>query len=192
MDNWRMSRLELRKRKIGNVRTYDVTMWRIRIFPLLDARTVLDISSEWFLHMEERRTLKLCHAKATVSSLLQCLVTYVTIRYISRYQWPCGLKRRCTASRQLRLWVWIPPRAWMALLCVLCYVRCQCDALIKPTDKSYRLWRVVVCDLETSRMRRPWPALGRSATGGNPAYYLIAYEASFYSLNQRTKTVHCV
>jgi len=24
---------------------------------------------------------------------------------------------------------------------------------------------VVVCDLETSRMRRPWPALGRSATG---------------------------
>ena len=27
----------------------------------------------------------------------------------------------------------------------------------------------------TSRMRRPWPALGRSATGGNVFTYLIAY-----------------
>jgi len=163
MDNWRMSRLELRKRKIGNVRTYDVTMWRIRIFPLLDARTVLDISSEWFLHMEERRTLKLYHANATVSSLLHCLATHVTIRYISRYQWPRGLKRRCTAARQLRLWVRIPPRAWMALLWVLCYVRCHCDAMIKRPEESYRLWRVVLWsrNLKNEAMA----ALGRSATG---------------------------
>ena len=39
------------------------------------------------------------------------------------------------------------------------------DALITRPEASYRLWCVVVCDLETSRMRRPWPALGRSATG---------------------------
>ena len=26
------------------------------------------------------------------------------------------------------------------------------------------MWCVVVCHLETSRMKRPWPALGRSAT----------------------------
>jgi hypothetical protein len=39
-----------------------------------------------------------------------------------------------------------------------------CDELITRPEKSYRLWCVVVCDLETSRMRRPWPALGRSAT----------------------------
>jgi len=38
-----------------------------------------------------------------------------------------------------------------------------CDELITRPDESYRLWCVVVCDLETSRMRRPWPALGRSA-----------------------------
>jgi hypothetical protein len=38
-----------------------------------------------------------------------------------------------------------------------------CDELITHPEKSYRLRCVVVCDLETSRMRRPWPALGRSA-----------------------------
>jgi len=39
-----------------------------------------------------------------------------------------------------------------------------CDELITRPEKSYRLWCVVMCDLETSWMRRPWPALGRSAT----------------------------
>jgi len=41
-----------------------------------------------------------------------------------------------------------------------------CDGLITRPEKSYRLWCVVICDLEISRMRRPWPASGRSATGG--------------------------
>ena len=31
-------------------------------------------------------------------------------------------------------------------------------------EETYRLCSVVVYDLETSRMRRQWPALGRSAT----------------------------
>jgi len=39
-----------------------------------------------------------------------------------------------------------------------------CDELITRPEESYRLCCVVVCDLETWRMRRPWPALGRSAT----------------------------
>jgi hypothetical protein len=38
-----------------------------------------------------------------------------------------------------------------------------CDGLITRPENSYRLWCVVVCDLETSGMRRPWPVLGRSA-----------------------------
>jgi len=38
------------------------------------------------------------------------------------------------------------------------------DELITRPEESYRLCCVVVCDLETSRMRKPWPALGRSAT----------------------------
>ena len=30
-----------------------------------------------------------------------------------------------------------------------------CDELITRPEESYRLWCIVVCDLETSRMRRP-------------------------------------
>jgi hypothetical protein len=32
-----------------------------------------------------------------------------------------------------------------------------------------------VCDLETSRMTRPWPALGRSATKNNHSGYVIVF-----------------
>jgi len=31
-----------------------------------------------------------------------------------------------------------------------------CDELITRPEESYRLWRVVVCDLETSRMGAPY------------------------------------
>ena len=54
-------------------------------------------------------------------------------------------------------------------VCCECFVlsgRGLCDELITRPVESYRLWCVVVCDLETTRMRRPWPALGRSATVG--------------------------
>ena len=50
-----------------------------------------------------------------------------------------------------------------------------CDELIARPERSYRLWCVVVCDLETSRMRRPWPALGRSATAPPPQKRSICY-----------------
>jgi hypothetical protein len=39
-----------------------------------------------------------------------------------------------------------------------------CAGLITRPEESCRLCGVVVCDLQTSRMRRPWHALGRSAT----------------------------
>jgi len=35
-----------------------------------------------------------------------------------------------------------------------------CDELNTRPEESYRLWCVVVCDLETSRMRKPWPTGG--------------------------------
>ena len=85
---------------------------------------------------------------------------------ICRSQWPRVLRRRSAAARLLRSWVGIPPGAWMFVCCER-YVlsgRGLCDELITRPEESYRLWCVVVCDLEISRMRRPWPALGRSAT----------------------------
>jgi len=39
-----------------------------------------------------------------------------------------------------------------------------CDELITRPEESYQLWCVVVCDPETSGMRRSWHGLGRSAT----------------------------
>ena len=83
-----------------------------------------------------------------------------------RSRWPRGLRCRSTAARLLRLWVRIPPGAWMSVCCEWCVWsgRGLCDALITRPEESYRLCCTVVCDLETSRMRRPWPALGRNAT----------------------------
>jgi len=85
----------------------------------------------------------------------------------SQSQWPRGLRCRSAAARLLRLWVRIPSGAWMSVCCECCVLsgRGLCDALITRPEESYRLWCVVVCDLDTSRMKRPWPALGRSATG---------------------------
>jgi hypothetical protein len=79
---------------------------------------------------------------------------------------PRGLKRRSATARLLRLWIRIPPGAWMIFCCVCCVFsgRGLCDEHITRPEEFYRLWWVVECDLESSWMRRPGPALGRSAT----------------------------
>jgi hypothetical protein len=51
----------------------------------------------------------------------------------------------------------------------VCFVlsgRGLCVGPIPRPEESYRLWYVNVCDVETSRMRLPWPALGCCAGGG--------------------------
>ena len=65
---------------------------------------------------------------------------------ISRSRYPRGLRRRSAAACLLRLWVRIPPSAWLFVVRVVC---CQVK-LITSLEESYRLWYVVVCDLETS------------------------------------------
>ena len=84
----------------------------------------------------------------------------------SRSQWPRSLRRRSAAARLLKLRVRIPARAWMFVYCDCCVLSGMglCDELIARPEESYRMWCVVVCDLETSRMRRPCSTLGRSAT----------------------------
>ena len=79
-----------------------------------------------------------------------------------RSQWPRGLRRRSEAAGHLRLWVRIPPGAWMSVCFECCVLsgRGLCYELITRPEKSCRLWCVVVCDLETSWMRRLWPNKG--------------------------------
>jgi len=81
---------------------------------------------------------------------------------IGRSQWPRGLRRRSGAARLLRFCVRIPPEAWKFFCCECCVLsgRGLCDELITCPEESYRLRSVVVCDPETSVMRRPWPIGG--------------------------------
>ena len=85
-----------------------------------------------------------------------------SICFDCRAQWPCGLRRRSSADRLLRLWVRIPPGAWMFSCCECCVLsgRGLCDELITHPEESYRLCCIVVCDQETSKTRRLKPATG--------------------------------
>ena len=78
---------------------------------------------------------------------------------LCRSQWPRGLRRGSAAARFLGLWVRIPLEACMFVCCECCVLsgRGLCDGLITRPEESYRLWCVVVCDLETSWIRKPRP-----------------------------------
>ena len=103
----------------------------------------------------------------------------VLIKDRCRSQWPRGLRRRSVAASLVKSWVRIPPGAWMVLCCECCVLsgRALCDALITRPEEFYRLWCVVVCDIETSKLSSPWLALGRSATGWNkmPRIAYVSY-----------------
>ena len=62
------------------------------------------------------------------------------------------------AAGLLRLWVRIPPGAWMLVCCECCVLlgRVLCGELITRPEKSYRLWCVVVCDLLHAVNLRHW------------------------------------
>ena len=65
---------------------------------------------------------------------------------------------RPAAAHLLRSWVRIPPGAWI-FICCECRVlsgRGLCDELITRPEEFYRLWCVVVCDLETLRIGAPY------------------------------------
>ena len=99
--------------------------------------------------------------RETSYSEIRNLINSIKFFYC-RSQWPRGLRRRSTAARLLRSWVRLPPRAWMFVCCECCVLsgRGLCDGLIIRSEESYRLWRVVVFDHETSQARRLKPARG--------------------------------
>jgi len=91
-----------------------------------------------------------------IGDMGRTLTLIVLTRFKGRSQWPRGLRCGSRAARVLRLWVRIPPGAWM-FVCGECFVlsgRGLCDGLITRPGKSYGMWRVIVCDQETSHARR--------------------------------------
>jgi len=104
-----------------------------------------------------------------------------------RSQWPRGLRRRSAAPRLLISWFRKPPGAWMFVCCDFCALsgRGLCDGLITRPDESYRLWCVVVCDLESWCMRRPWPTRGCRAKSQHfiwPCFVINFYFLSRFAL----------
>ena len=98
----------------------------------------------------------------------------LTYKAKCRSQWPSGLSRSSVGARLLRLWVRIAPGAWMFISWECCVLlgRGLCDELIPRPEQSYRLWCVVVCSLEKSCKRRPWPAGGCRASNKHEDKYL--------------------
>ena len=72
-----------------------------------------------------------------------------------RSQWPRVLRHRSASARVLGTWVRIPPEAWMFVCCDCCVLpgRGPCDELATRPEEFYRLWCVLMCNLETSWMR---------------------------------------
>ena len=94
-----------------------------------------------------------------ILDLFRLLIIVIYVLLSSMSQWSRGLWCSCEVVRLLRLWVRIPLRGWMFVCCECCVLsgRGLCEELITRPEESYRLWYVVVFDLETSWMRRPWP-----------------------------------
>jgi hypothetical protein len=91
----------------------------------------------------------LLYLSTTVVSIGGIYFSRSTLKWC-RSQWPRGLRRRSAAARLLRSWVRIPRGAWI-FVCCKCRVlsgRGLCDELITRPEESYRLWCVVVCDVE--------------------------------------------
>jgi hypothetical protein len=86
--------------------------------------------------------------------------------FFGRSQWPRRLSRWFAAANLLRFWVRIPLGTWKFVYCdgFVLSRTCLCEGLIARQEEIYRTWYVIMCDLETSILGTPWPAMGRSAT----------------------------
>ena len=73
-----------------------------------------------------------------------------------------GQRRRSAAARLLKSWVRIPPGAWIFFCCECCVLsgRGLCDELITRPEESYRLWCVVVFDLENVKNEEAMTRVG--------------------------------
>jgi hypothetical protein len=120
-------------------------------------RFVVEVS---FPRWGKQRTSMHCAPANQMSGTDSCIERNAQKSRLS--QWPRGLKRWSATARVLRWWVRIPLGAWKFFRCECRVLSGFCDELITRPEESYRLWCVIVCDLETSGMRRLWPTGGLS------------------------------
>jgi hypothetical protein len=80
-----------------------------------------------------------------------------TIRIFSVSEQKIVQRRVSAADRLLGLRVRIPPGAWMSVCCKCCVLSDigLCDEPIPHPEQSYRMWCVILCNLQTSRRGGP-------------------------------------
>jgi hypothetical protein len=83
--------------------------------------------------------------------------------FTRRSQRPHGLRLESESLRLMRLWVRIPPGAWMSVSYECCVLsgRGICVGLITRPEEC----GVSECDLRISIIRRPWPTGGGGLLG---------------------------
>ena len=91
-----------------------ITVW-------MQLHTSVRLRNKWLLGSHRTYYKSSDNTKFRVSTVCNC-----------RSQWPRGLRCRSEVARPLRLWVRIPPRAWMFVVSVVC---CQ---VLRRTDPSSR------------------------------------------------------
>jgi hypothetical protein len=112
-----------------------------------------------FSYIEETGHAEIWHNKGAINAHCFCtsgiqlkgrrhgVVLDIALVYkcLSRSQWPGGLRRTSAANRLLRLWIRIPPGAWVFVCCECCVLsgRGLCNELITCPEESHRLWFVV-------------------------------------------------
>jgi len=110
--------------------------------------------------------------------------------------WPRGLRRGSAAARLLRLWVRIPPGAWMLVVSVVC---CQAEVSASGwslVQRSPTECGVFESDNKSSIMRRPWPTRGCCPVIKTITWYLIQLQLTLsvtllHSLTSLTNTGCC-
>jgi hypothetical protein len=87
------------------------------------------------------------------------------------------------AACLLLLWVLIPPGAWTFVCCKCCVLSGigLCDELITRPEESYRLWCVVVCDLEPS-----WCRTKQTKQGSDYKFRRIRRQSQIYRLIKKS------
>ena len=106
------------------------------------------------------------------------MTSFVKSIYIYIYIYmPHGLRRRSAAASLLRSWVRIPPGAWMFVCCECCVLsgRGLGDELITGPEESYRLWCVVVCDLENLKNEEAMTRVGSQRQNKKKKIYIYIY-----------------
>ena len=74
----------------------------------------------------------------------------IILLLICRSQWPRDLRRRSSAARLLRLWVRIPPEAWMFVVSVVC-----CQVEVSATDWSLVQRSPTDCGASLCAIKKP-------------------------------------